>query len=212
MVAAFLTLGAMAAAAVAPLAAANPLPGGATNWHNPYRQSLKRAVINDPSQVDGKSFDFVIAGGGCAGLAMAARLSEWSNVTVLLIEAGGDGDAVRDQIDIPGTCTCQAYPTVAAPISMPRMVQRLFGIDAEADRPGFSYLNGLTLSSYDWAYETVSQTDSGNAKKRWPRGKGLGGSGAINGLYWNKGDEQEYDAWGRKSFWYGCSVCTRCGS
>jgi choline dehydrogenase-like flavoprotein len=54
------------------------------------------------------------------------------------------------------------------------------------------------LSSYDWAYETVKQTDSGDVAKRWPRGKGLGGSGAINGLYWNKGDEQEYDAWGRK--------------
>ncbi len=44
----------------------------------------------------------MIAGGGVAGLALAARLSEWSNVTVLCIEAGGDGDDVADQIDIPG--------------------------------------------------------------------------------------------------------------
>jgi choline dehydrogenase-like flavoprotein len=37
-----------------------------------------------------------------AGLALAARLSEWSTVTVLVIEAGGDGEDVQQQIDIPG--------------------------------------------------------------------------------------------------------------
>ena len=67
-------------------------------------------------------------------------------------------------------------------------------------KTGFSYLNGLTLTDYDWKYKTVKQTDSGDLETNWPRGKGLGGSGAINGLYWNKGDEQEYDAWARESF------------
>lgn len=36
--------------------------------------------------------------GGVAGLALAARLSEWSNTTVLVIEAGGDGTDVQDQV------------------------------------------------------------------------------------------------------------------
>lgn len=72
------------------------------NVHNPQRQLLKRRITDDISAVNGKAFDFVIAGGGVAGLALAARLSEWRNVTVCLIEAGGDGSDVRDSIDIPG--------------------------------------------------------------------------------------------------------------
>jgi hypothetical protein len=72
------------------------------NLFHPHRSLLRRSITTDPTTVSGNSFDFVIAGGGVAGLALAARLSEWSNVTVLVIEAGGDGEDVQQQIDIPG--------------------------------------------------------------------------------------------------------------
>ena len=74
----------------------------AHNVHNPYRRMLKRSITGDTRQAANLAFDFVIAGGGVAGLAMAARLSEWSNTTVLLIEAGGDGSEHEDSINIPG--------------------------------------------------------------------------------------------------------------
>lgn len=101
------------AGAVAPLVSAS---GSAKtrshNPHNPHRKLLKREITDDASTVDGQTFDFIIAGGGLAGLAMAARLSEWSNQTVLVVEAGGDGSGtlsdgriVEDMINIPGTYT-----------------------------------------------------------------------------------------------------------
>ncbi|KAB5588745.1 GMC oxidoreductase [Ceratobasidium theobromae] len=83
-------------------AQALPRSETAHNPNNPHRQLLARAITTDASKLNGKSFDFVIVGGGTAGLAIAARLSENSNMTIAVIEAGGDGSAHADNINIPG--------------------------------------------------------------------------------------------------------------
>ena len=75
------------------------------NAQNVHREMHKRRITTNTAEVSGMSFDFIIAGGGCAGLALASRLSEWSNVTVLVVEAGTDGEEFQDRINIPGMST-----------------------------------------------------------------------------------------------------------
>ncbi|EOQ99109.1 Choline dehydrogenase [Wallemia ichthyophaga EXF-994] len=139
----------------------------AYNPHSQHKHWLtsRADTSDDVSKVNNKDFDFIVVGGGVGGLAVAARISENENLTVAVIEAGGDGSEHEDQIYIPG----------------------------------YSYLNGLTVSDYDWNYKVVQQqVINGNDQtfgSRWPRGKGLGGSGAINGLFWCRASSDEYNAW-----------------
>lgn len=66
--------------------------------------------------------------------------------------------------------------------------------------PGFTYHRGLAYGSpYGWNYSTVTQTESGNAVKAYPLGRGLGGSGAINGMFWGKASAVEYDSWSQST-------------
>ncbi|KAF9513839.1 GMC oxidoreductase [Hydnum rufescens UP504] len=48
------------------------------------------AVITDPLLASNKTFDYIVVGGGLAGLTVAGRLSESASITVLVIEAGSD--------------------------------------------------------------------------------------------------------------------------
>ncbi len=53
----------------------------------------------------------------------------------------------------------------------------------------------LWLSEVDWAYQTVPQAGAADRRLHWPRGKVLGGSGALNGMIHVRGAPADYDAW-----------------
>ncbi|KAJ3574760.1 hypothetical protein NP233_g1548 [Leucocoprinus birnbaumii] len=122
----------------------------------PHRRFVPREYVTVDNIAD--SYDFVIAGGGTAGLSLATLLSANSNFTVLVIEAGGAGPS---SVNIP------------------------------AD----TYFESLLGTQYDYAFNTVAQSNAGGRNVPWPRGKILGGSSAVNGMYLVRPSETEVNAW-----------------
>lgn len=46
------------------------------------------SVMDDPEAFSQRSFDYLVIGGGTAGLTVAARLFEKPQITVVAVEAG----------------------------------------------------------------------------------------------------------------------------
>lgn len=107
---------------------------------------------------DGREYDFVIIGGGSAGCVLAGRLSEDPNVSVCLLEAGGNGN--NWIVNVPA----------AAILSISTKIN-------------------------NWAFNTTPQSGLNGRLGYQPRGKGLGGSSAINAMVYIRGHRQDYDHW-----------------
>ncbi|KAI0695505.1 GMC oxidoreductase [Cerioporus squamosus] len=118
--------------------------------------------------VAGKTFDFVIIGGGLAGCVLAARLSENPGVSVAVLEAGKAH--INDPlVSVPDGWMRQAYNPEYDWIFRTKPQSRIQnGITTPDAKPDPSFY--------------------------WSRGKGLGGSSSINFLFWTRPGREEVDA------------------
>ncbi|KAL0952842.1 hypothetical protein HGRIS_007067 [Hohenbuehelia grisea] len=103
-------------------------------------------------------FDYVVIGGGTAGLTLAARLSENPSISVAVLEVG------QENFDEPK-------------ILIPGQFGATFGDP-----------------KFDWVFKTTKQQHSDDKSYMWSRGKGLGGSSAMNFCAWSKPPAFDIDA------------------
>lgn len=128
-------------------------------------------AVNIPNKRQNKdaAFDYVIIGGGTAGLALAERLSENSNTTVAVVEAGG------------------LYQITNPLLSSTPAGDVFWSGSSPAD----------TNPLVDWNFVTQPQAGANGRSIHYARGLCLGGSSARNFMIYQRATVESMTEWAK---------------
>ncbi|KAK3387413.1 glucose-methanol-choline oxidoreductase [Podospora didyma] len=115
-------------------------------------------------------FDYVVVGGGNAGLAVASRLAEQTSLSVAVIEAGSFYELTNGNLS-----------------EIPSNDNWFTGKDTDNWQPGV-----------DWGFVTEPQQALLDARVHYPRGRTLGGCSARNYMTYHVSTRGSYDLMAKK--------------
>lgn len=146
-----------------------------------------------PRQIDTSQllpkYDFIIVGGGTAGLTLADRLTEDPDVDVLVLEAGGFGDAAAI-LSINGSLTDLAaewWPGVVCKSCQSVPFLFLFRLEPTSKTADSQNLQQVTVPQVNLGADLqVEQVTVGRV---------VGGGSAVNGMYNMRGSADDYNRW-----------------
>ncbi|KAJ4384802.1 hypothetical protein N0V86_000405 [Didymella sp. IMI 355093] len=123
-------------------------------------------ILNET--VANATYDYVVIGGGTAGLAIASRLAAYASVGV--IEAGG----LYEQDN--GNQSVVPYYGLVMPV-----------LETTENYPKNSHV--------DWDLLSTPQASAGGRRVHYAQGKTLGGSSALNTMAYHRGTKGAYQRW-----------------
>ncbi|KAI7370855.1 alcohol oxidase, partial [Hortaea werneckii] len=144
-----------------------PTPIQALTWQQPLGEDkILGSFFGLPGQ--DATYDYVVVGGGLAGLVTATRLAENGTFSVAVVEAGSFYEFTNsNKSQIPW-----------------------YSESSVSDDPE-GYINLLI----DWGLVTTPQPQLNNRRIHYAQGKTLGGSSARNQMIYDRGSKGSYDYW-----------------
>ena len=68
-------------------------------------------------------------------------------------------------------------------------------------RMPLGFLRAMTKPQFNWTYMTEPEPNLGGRRMPLPRGRVMGGSGSINGMFAMRGHPGDYDQWAHGRAW-----------